>query len=58
MTNPSKPVVLIAEKLAPSVLSVFGDEVEVQHVDGTDRPALLEAVKGADALLVRSATKV
>ncbi|HVW44902.1 MAG TPA: phosphoglycerate dehydrogenase, partial [Amycolatopsis sp.] len=27
-------------------------------VDGTDRPALLEAVKGADALLVRSATKV
>ncbi|AXB48650.1 phosphoglycerate dehydrogenase [Amycolatopsis albispora] len=58
MTTPSKPVVLIAEKLAPSVLSVFGDEVDVQHVDGTDRPALLEAVKGADALLVRSATKV
>ncbi|HWD05689.1 MAG TPA: phosphoglycerate dehydrogenase [Amycolatopsis sp.] len=58
MTKPSKPVVLIAEKLAPSVLSVFGDEVEVRHVDGTDRPALLEAVKSADALLVRSATKV
>jgi D-3-phosphoglycerate dehydrogenase len=58
VTNPSKPVVLIAEKLAPSVLSVFGDEVEVQHVDGTDRPALLDAVKGADALLVRSATQV
>jgi len=58
VTNPSKPVVLIAEKLAPSVLSVFGDEVEVQHVDGTDRSALIEAVKGADALLVRSATKV
>ncbi|MBP2186737.1 phosphoglycerate dehydrogenase [Amycolatopsis magusensis] len=58
MTTPGKPVVLIAEKLAPSVLSVFGDEVDVQHVDGTDRPALLEAVKGADALLVRSATKV
>ncbi|WP_236794297.1 phosphoglycerate dehydrogenase [Amycolatopsis sp. GM8] len=58
MTNPSKPVVLLAEKLAPSVLSVFGDEVEVRHVDGTDRPALLEAVKSADALLVRSATQV
>ncbi|MEV5300578.1 phosphoglycerate dehydrogenase [Amycolatopsis methanolica] len=58
MTNPSKPVVLIAEKLAPSTLAVFGDEVEVRHVDGTDRPALLEAVKSADALLVRSATKV
>ncbi|MFD9888827.1 phosphoglycerate dehydrogenase [Amycolatopsis sp. NPDC059027] len=57
-SKPNKPVVLIAEKLAPSVLSVFGDEVEVRHVDGTDRPALLEAVKSADALLVRSATKV
>ena len=51
-------VVLIAEKLAPSVLDVFGDEVEVRHVDGTDRPALLDAVADADALLVRSATKV
>ena len=58
MTIPDKPVVLIAEKLAVSVLSVFGDDVEVRHVDGTDRPALLRAVKEADALLVRSATKV
>ncbi|MBK1786873.1 phosphoglycerate dehydrogenase [Prauserella cavernicola] len=58
MTNSSQPVVLLAEKLAPSAVSVFGDEVEVRHVDGTDRPALLDAVKSADALLVRSATKV
>ncbi|ASR34662.1 phosphoglycerate dehydrogenase [Prauserella marina] len=58
MTIASQPVVLIAEKLAPSAVSVFGDEVEVRHVDGTDRPALLDAVKNADALLVRSATKV
>ncbi len=58
MTQQSRPVVLIAEKLAPSVLDVLGDEVEVRHVDGTDRPALLSAVAGADALLVRSATKV
>ncbi len=58
MTQQPRPVVLIAEKLAPSVLDVFGDEVEVRHVDGTDRPALLEAVAQADALLVRSATKV
>ena len=57
-TAASLPVVLIAEKLAPSALDVFGDEVEVRHVDGTDRPALLEAVADADALLVRSATKV
>ncbi|MEO6881505.1 MAG: phosphoglycerate dehydrogenase [Mycobacteriaceae bacterium] len=49
---------LIAEKLAPSVVDALGDGVEVRHVDGTDRPALLAAVAGADALLVRSATKV
>ncbi len=54
----TKPVVLIAEKLAPSVLDVFGEDIEVRHVDGTDRPALLAAVADADALLVRSATKV
>jgi D-3-phosphoglycerate dehydrogenase / 2-oxoglutarate reductase len=58
VTNASRPVVLIAEKLAPSVIEVFGDEVEIRHVDGTDRPALLSAVADADALLVRSATKV
>ncbi|MFR9729693.1 phosphoglycerate dehydrogenase [Saccharopolyspora sp. MS10] len=56
MTN--RPVVLIAEKLAPSVLDALGEEVEIRHVDGTDRPALLAAVADADALLVRSATKV
>src|SRR4051794_9100771 len=58
VANASRPVVLIAEKLAPSVIDVFGDEVEIRHVDGTDRPALLSAVAGADALLVRSATQV
>lgn len=58
MTNASRPVVLIAEKLAPSVIEALGNEVEVRQVDGTDRPALLEAVADADALLVRSATKV
>ncbi len=54
----SRPVVLLAEKLAPSVLELLGDSVEIRHVDGTDRPALLAAVADADALLVRSATKV
>ncbi len=49
---------MIAEKLAPSVLEVLGDEFDVRHVDGTDRPALFDALAGADALLVRSATRV
>lgn len=58
MTNASRPVVLIAEKLADSAIEALGDGVEIRHVDGTDRPALLDAVAEADALLVRSATKV
>ncbi|HEY8372586.1 MAG TPA: phosphoglycerate dehydrogenase [Pseudonocardiaceae bacterium] len=58
MTNTSRPVVLLAEKLAPAALEVFGDEVEVRHVDGTDRSALLSAVADVDALVVRSATRV
>ncbi|MGH3940234.1 MAG: phosphoglycerate dehydrogenase [Pseudonocardiaceae bacterium] len=58
MTNPNRPQVLIAEKLAPSVLEVFGDEFDVSYVDGTNRPALFEALATADALLVRSATQV
>ncbi|HEY0806601.1 MAG TPA: phosphoglycerate dehydrogenase, partial [Pseudonocardiaceae bacterium] len=58
MTSPRRPVVLLAEKLAPSVLDLLGSDVDVRHVDGTDRPALLAALTEADALLVRSATQV
>jgi D-3-phosphoglycerate dehydrogenase len=52
------PVVLIAEELAPSVLAVLGDEVEVRHVDGADRAALLPALAEASAVLIRSATRI
>ncbi|GAA4553904.1 phosphoglycerate dehydrogenase [Pseudonocardia xishanensis] len=54
----TRPVVLLAEKLAPSAVELLGSDVEIRHVDGTDRPALLAAIADADALLVRSATKV
>lgn len=53
-----KPVVLIADKLSQSTVEILGTDVEVRWVDGTDRDALLEAIPEADALLVRSATKV
>ena len=53
-----QPVVLIAEELSPATLDALGPDFEVVHVDGTDRPALLAAVAGADAILVRSATQV
>jgi D-3-phosphoglycerate dehydrogenase len=57
-TVATRPVVLLAEKLAPSAVAVLGEGVEIRHVDGTDRPALLAALADADALLVRSATRV
>ncbi|NMO01354.1 phosphoglycerate dehydrogenase [Gordonia sp. TBRC 11910] len=58
MTSAGRPVVLIADKLAPSTVDALGDDVEVRWVDGPDRPKLLEAVADADAILVRSATTV
>jgi D-3-phosphoglycerate dehydrogenase len=57
-TSGTRPVVLIAEELAPSVLAVLGDGFDVRHVDGADRAALLPALADADAVLIRSATQV
>ncbi|BAU98848.1 phosphoglycerate dehydrogenase [Aurantimicrobium minutum] len=54
----SKPVVLIAEELSPATIEALGPDFDVRVVDGTDRPALLEAVHSANAILVRSATQV
>lgn len=54
----AKPVVLIADKLAQSTVEALGDSVEVRWVDGPNRDELLAAVPEADALLVRSATRV
>ncbi|RNE59309.1 phosphoglycerate dehydrogenase [Cryobacterium tepidiphilum] len=53
-----KPVVLIAEELSPATVDALGPDFDIRHVDGTDRPALLAELAGADAILVRSATKV
>jgi D-3-phosphoglycerate dehydrogenase len=52
------PVVLIAEELAPRVLEVLGEDVEVRHVDGADRSALLPALADAAAVMIRSATRI
>lgn len=62
MTPPDRQgrraVVLIAEELSPATVEALGGDFEIRHVDGTDRGALLAAVVDADAILVRSATKV
>jgi D-3-phosphoglycerate dehydrogenase len=52
------PVVLIAEELAPAAIDVLAYDFDVRHVDGTDRAALLAELADADAVIVRSATKV
>ena len=54
----SRPVVLIAEELSPATVEALGPDFDIRTCDGTDRPALLAEVADADALLVRSATKV
>ncbi len=53
-----RPVVLIAEELSPATMEALGPDFEIRHCDGADRAALLPAIVDADALLVRSATKV
>jgi len=52
------PVVLIAEELSPATLAALGEGFDVRHCDGADRSALLAAVGAAEALLIRSATRV
>lgn len=50
------PVVLIAEQLSPATIAALGSELEVRHIDGTDRDVLRRELEHADAVLVRSAT--
>lgn len=54
----TKPIVLIAEELSPATVAVLGDGFEIRHCDGANRDELLPAIAQADAILVRSATKV
>lgn len=54
----SKPVVLLAEVLSPATIEALGPDFDVRSVDGTDRPALFAALAEADAVLVRSATRI
>lgn len=54
----TKPIVLIAEELSPATVAVLGDGFEIKNCDGANRDELLPAISTADAILVRSATKV
>lgn len=52
------PVVLVAEELSPAAIAQLESGFEVRYVDGSDRAALLPALAGADAVIVRSATRI
>jgi len=54
----TKPVVLIAEELSPATIEALGPDFDVRTVDGADRAVLLPALADADAVLIRSATKI
>ncbi len=54
----SKPVVLLAEELSPATVEALGPDFEIRSCNGADRSELLTAIADADAILVRSATKV
>ena len=54
----SKPVVLIAEELSPATIAVLGEQFEIRHCDGANRTELLSNLAPANAVLIRSATKM
>ncbi|WP_433827006.1 phosphoglycerate dehydrogenase [Actinoplanes sp. CA-015351] len=51
-------VVLVTEELAPAAFDLLSEDFEVRRAEGTDRPALLRALADADAVIVRSATRI
>jgi D-3-phosphoglycerate dehydrogenase len=52
------PVVLVAEELSPAAIAQLESGFEVRYVDGSDRAALLPALAGVDAVIIRSATRI
>ncbi len=49
---------LIAEELSPATLDALGPDFEIRNCDGSSREELLPALAEADAVLIRSATKM
>jgi D-3-phosphoglycerate dehydrogenase len=52
------PIVLVAEELSPAAITQLESSFQVRHTDGADRAALLAALADADAVIVRSATRI
>ncbi|MDG4861670.1 hydroxyacid dehydrogenase [Streptomyces sp. T-3] len=54
----SQPVVLISDPLPARLTAELGGDFEIRQCAGSDRTALLAAVPEAEALIIRSATRV
>ena len=52
------PIVLITEELSPAALDELSSGFEIRRADGADRASLLPALAEADAVIIRSATKM
>jgi D-3-phosphoglycerate dehydrogenase len=52
------PIVLVTEELSPAGIALLESDFEVRYADGADREALLPALAEADAVIVRSATRI
>ncbi|HEY6739389.1 MAG TPA: phosphoglycerate dehydrogenase, partial [Actinopolymorphaceae bacterium] len=48
----------MTEKVAATTIEALGTGYDVRFCDGADRAALLAAIPDADAVVVRSATKI
>ncbi|GAB4002327.1 phosphoglycerate dehydrogenase [Glycomyces albus] len=57
MTEP-KPVVVVADPLAPAAVEVLSGDFDVREIDGTDVGSLHSALVDAEAVIVRSATTI
>jgi D-3-phosphoglycerate dehydrogenase / 2-oxoglutarate reductase len=54
----SAPIVLVTEELSPAGLAQLESGFDVRFADGADRAALLPALAEAQAVIVRSATRI
>jgi D-3-phosphoglycerate dehydrogenase / 2-oxoglutarate reductase len=54
----SVPIVLVAEELSPAGLAQLESGFDVRFADGADRASLLPALADAEAVIVRSATRI
>ncbi|MFJ6530778.1 hydroxyacid dehydrogenase [Streptomyces longwoodensis] len=52
------PIVIVSDALPGDCVAALHATCDVRHIDGRDRSALLTAVSDADALIVRSGTRV